>query len=82
MSTKNDLAKRIRRSNKAYFAAGMEAGKQKVTDLFFVAAHELGMPKARRRQRNFWTKWSSWTQSTAWHGRERRNPTMQFTESI
>nr|DAI36081.1 MAG TPA: hypothetical protein [Caudoviricetes sp.] len=38
--------------------------------------------KARRRQRNFWTKWSSWTQSTAWHGRERRNPTMQFTESI
>lgn len=42
MSTMNDLAKRIRRSNKAYFAAGMEAGKQKVVDLFFVAAHELG----------------------------------------
>ena len=46
MSTMNDLAKRIRRSNKAYFAAGMEAGKQKVTDLFFVAAHELGMRKS------------------------------------
>lgn len=45
MSTMNDLAKRIRRSNKAYFAAGMEAGKQKVVDLFFVAAHELGMLK-------------------------------------
>ena len=46
MSTMNDLAKRIRSSNKAYFAAGMEAGKQKVTDLFFVAAHELGMLKS------------------------------------
>ena len=46
MSAMNDLAKRIRRSNKAYFAAGMEAGKQKVTDLFFVAAHELGMLKS------------------------------------
>lgn len=46
MSTMNDLAKRIRRSNKAYFAAGMEAGKQKVVDLFFVAAHELGMLKS------------------------------------
>lgn len=46
MSTTNDLAKRIRRSNKAYFAAGMEAGKQKVVDLFFVAAHELGMLKS------------------------------------
>ena len=46
MSTLNDLAKRIRRSNKAYFAAGMEAGKQKVVDLFFVAAHELGMLKS------------------------------------
>ena len=46
MSTMNDLAKRIRRSNKAYFSAGMEAGKQKVTDLFFVAAHELGMLKS------------------------------------
>ena len=33
MSTMNDLAKRIRSSNKAYFAAGMEAGKQKVVDL-------------------------------------------------
>lgn len=40
------IIKRIRRSNKAYFAAGMEAGKQKVTDLFFVAAHELGMLKS------------------------------------
>ena len=46
MSAMNDLAKRIRRSNKAYFAAGMEAGKQKVVDLFFVAAHELGMLKS------------------------------------
>lgn len=46
MSTMNDLAKRIRRSNKAYFDAGMEAGKQKVVDLFFVAAHELGMLKS------------------------------------
>ena len=46
MSTTNDLAKRIRRSNKAYFAAGMEAGKQKVVDLFFVAAHELGKLKS------------------------------------
>ena len=31
MSAMNDLEKRIRRSNKAYFAAGMEAGKPKVT---------------------------------------------------
>ena len=46
MSTMNDLAKRIRSSNKAYFAAGMEAGKQKVVDLFFVAAHELNMLKS------------------------------------
>ncbi len=30
MSTMNDLAKRIRRSNKAYFAAGMEIGRAHV----------------------------------------------------
>ena len=75
MSTMNDLAKRIRRSNKAYFAAGMEAGKQKVTDLFFVAAHELGMLKSPAKAKELLDKME---QLDAEYG-VARNPTMQFT---
>ena len=79
MSTMNDLAKRIRSSNKAYFAAGMEAGKQKVTDLFFVAAHELGMLKSSAKTKELLDKMEQLDAEygVAWLGK--KESTMQFT---
>lgn len=79
MSTMNDLAKRIRRSNKAYFSAGMEAGKQKVTDLFFVAAHELGMLKSPAKAKELLDKMEQLDAEYGVAWLARRNLTMQFT---
>ena len=83
MSTMNDLAKRIRRSNKAYFAAGMEAGKQKVTDLFFVAAYELGMLKSPSKANQLLQKMQELEKEygVAWQGQKESDDAIHRLDS-
>ena len=83
MSTMNDLAKRIRRSNKAYFAAGMEAGKQKVVDLFFVAAHELGILKSPAKANKLLQKMQELEKEygVAWQGKKESDEAIHRIDS-
>ncbi len=72
MSTMNDLAKRIRNSNKAYFAAGMDAGNQKAVDLLFVAAYELGILKSPSKAKQLLDKMQELEHEygVAWQGKK------------
>ena len=52
----NDLAKRIRSSNTAYFNAGFDAGGQKIFDLFFIAAYECGFVRTPAKAKQLFEK--------------------------
>ena len=83
MSTMNDLAKRIRSSNKAYFSAGMDAGRQKVTDLFFVAAHELGILKSPQKAKELLDKMEQLDAEygVAWQGKKESDDAIHRLDS-
>ena len=78
MSTMNDLAKRIRNSNRAYFAAGLDAGNQKAVDLLFVAAHELGILKSPSKAKELLDKMEQLDAEygVAWQGKKESDDAM------
>lgn len=67
----NDLAKRIRSSNTAYFNAGFDAGGQKIFDLFFIAAYELGFVRSPKKAKQLFDKMHELEREygVAWQGK-------------
>lgn len=67
----NDLAKRIRSSNTAYFNAGFDAGGQKMCDLFFVAAYECGLVRTPAKAKQLFEKMHELEREygVAWQGK-------------
>lgn len=67
----NDLAKRIRSSNTAYFNAGFDAGGQKIFDLFFVAAYECGLVRTPAKAKELFDKMHDLEREygVAWQGK-------------